>query len=249
LGAEQWSSTGSIFGVDTLLQNLQNNTTYQVRVISVCGGGVESASEIATFRTAVSPASCRTPGSVYVNAVNATAGLLNWEALPGFTGCYVIEYRSSQETNWQVEIATNAFSRYELRGLQPGVQYQVRLRANCSNCTPNTGLLSDYSPIVTFRMPALRQSEIAKAASSFNATVYPNPTSGQFQVQVATDALSSETIHFEILDLQGRVLQTVSTIITDGSSLQDFSLPPFTGIYFVNIRIGNQKQTIKVIKQ
>jgi hypothetical protein len=247
LGAEQWEGVGVITGADTLLQNLQNNTTYQVRVVSLCGAGVELPSEITTFRTALSPASCRTPGSVYVNSLNPTTALLNWEALPGFTGCYVIEYRSSQETNWRVEIATNAFSRYELRGLEPGAQYEVRLRANCSNCTPSAGLLSEYSPIVTFRMPVLRESEIVKSAPSFYATVYPNPTSGQFQVQVTAEALSSQTLHFEVLDLQGRLLQTFSTTI-EGLSLQDFSLPFSSGIYFLNIRIGNQKQTIKLFK-
>ncbi|MCS6906014.1 MAG: fibronectin type III domain-containing protein, partial [Bacteroidia bacterium] len=261
-GAQAWSSTGLILGTDTLLQNLQNNTLYQVRVISICGRGTEIASDVVTFRTRISPASCRVPGSVYVNTINPTTALLNWEAIPGFTGCYVIEYRPLGSPNWQVELATSAFSRYELRGLQPASEYQVRVRANCTACSPSVGTFSEYSPIVTYRAPTLRllseESEEVKPQLTWKATLYPNPTNGIFEIEIslehALEVMQNEAI-LQIFDLQGRLLHSEplqlqlegNILKTVGS--QYFSLPESQGLYLVGISLGNQKQMIKVIKQ
>jgi len=78
----------------------------------------------------------------------------------------------------------------------------------------------------------------------FDCSVTPNPSSGSFNLQVAT--ASNEKIEVIISDISGRVIKKLSTQkdqqLHFGNELQP-------GLYLVKVMQGSQQQIIKLVKQ
>ena len=87
--------------------------------------------------------------------------------------------------------------------------------------------------------------EIAlEETNEFTVTVAPNPSKTEFQINVAGNAV--ETIFVSVFDMSGRRINLLETnpneMITIGSKLA-------SGIYLAEIMQGNNKKTVKLIKQ
>ena len=86
---------------------------------------------------------------------------------------------------------------------------------------------------------------VAKVAApaSFGVNVYPNPSNGQFNVQLS--GATSEVVNVRILDAQGRYVKAVRSagngVITLGSDLK-------AGAYLLEVRQGNNVKTTRVLK-
>ena len=82
---------------------------------------------------------------------------------------------------------------------------------------------------------------IDEIESTFNTSIYPNPTKGIFNIK--TDANKLEV---EVSNLMGRILTT--TIVRNG--LQQINLSNHAkGIYFVKLKSGEKVKQLKVIVQ
>ncbi len=76
-----------------------------------------------------------------------------------------------------------------------------------------------------------------------NNTVYPNPTSGNFTVELTTDWCEATV---EVFDAQGRIVQTQQNVCNQTIfDLREFS----KGIYLVRITKNGNAQNIKILKQ
>jgi hypothetical protein len=85
------------------------------------------------------------------------------------------------------------------------------------------------------------------APEIINAIAYPNPTSGNFTLNVTLNVTSELSIR--ILDIEGRMIayRTVNANVYQ----DDFDLNKLTtsnGIYFVQLIAGQNRKTIKIIK-
>ena len=76
-----------------------------------------------------------------------------------------------------------------------------------------------------------------------NFTMHPNPTTGHFEIQLPS---AQDDIQIEIVDVFGRVVVKESFVNTSSIQLE---LSVLTGIYFVNVKIGGQITTQRLIKQ
>jgi len=81
------------------------------------------------------------------------------------------------------------------------------------------------------------------AATNFGVNVYPNPSNGQFNVQLS--GATSEAVNVRILDAQGRYIKAVRAagngVITLGSDLR-------AGSYLLEVRQGNNVKVTRVLK-
>jgi hypothetical protein len=76
--------------------------------------------------------------------------------------------------------------------------------------------------------------------------VYPNPTSGNFILEMGRD-LSSAKVNVDIFGIRG---EKIVTAVLTGERKHEFSLsnrPP--GIYYIRVISGNRTTTAKIIKQ
>ena len=85
-------------------------------------------------------------------------------------------------------------------------------------------------------------------AQQFSASIFPNPFLST--ATISFDLNKKENVQLEILDLTGRVVQTVfKGKKLEGNHQIEINLPHLTqGIYFCNLIVGNQKQVLKMVK-
>lgn len=89
---------------------------------------------------------------------------------------------------------------------------------------------------------------IDKKESLNNFTLYPNPNNGEMNVSFSLE--SNETVIINTIDLSGKILQSskIQGQIGDNIILLDY--PNFKpGMYFIEINILNQKQTLPFVKK
>ncbi|MEO8759582.1 MAG: T9SS type A sorting domain-containing protein [Bacteroidia bacterium] len=87
-------------------------------------------------------------------------------------------------------------------------------------------------------------SGIAKYNNSLNATMYPNPVTNQFNIQLPV-AASKVSVSFT--DVLGKEVLTNNNLSGSNISINDISLP--AGVYVVKIVADGKTQVVKVIKQ
>jgi hypothetical protein len=95
--------------------------------------------------------------------------------------------------------------------------------------------------------PAYSRSTVPSATKTIvepmQINVYPNPSTSAFQMFVKTPSTSK--IALRILDIQGRIIKTISfnsnETIAFGNDLK-------SGVYMVEVREGNVVKTVRVIK-
>lgn len=120
-----------------------------------------------------------------------------------------------------VVVSPNVTTTYTLTGTDAnGCQKSTTVVQNVSECT---GL-----------------NEITKAGN--NVKVYPNPTAGEFTIELANSAVKT----LEVIDLTGRVVYSTATV-TNKSKVNLSSLS--NGIYYVKIQTNNSTEVVKVVKQ
>lgn len=160
-------------------------------------------------------------------SVQENGVLLNWTPIPGSIVCHV--YIGSGPTG--------AFVRYRVGGQnlsshlvspsffsENGV-YNARVRCGCSLSPSILGPLSDYavyewnggSNISAFDMPPAEA-----IMEQLHMTTYPNPTSGDLQVEVTTTHESQ--LVFRLYDLLGKLVFTQNENANTGKLLYRFDL-------------------------
>jgi Secretion system C-terminal sorting domain/SprB repeat len=82
----------------------------------------------------------------------------------------------------------------------------------------------------------------------YSINVSPNPTAGLFNLTI--QGLNSNLVRYQVTDAQGRLV--VERMINKNQSMvvEQVDLTQFeSGVYFLNLLIGDNVQTVKVIKQ
>jgi hypothetical protein len=85
----------------------------------------------------------------------------------------------------------------------------------------------------------------AQLNPSFNVVASPNPSQDYFTV--VTRSSNSEPISVRLTDIQGRVIEQQRGLAANGSLKLGAKLLP--GVYFVEVRQGKDRKTIKLVKQ
>ena len=117
------------------VENLDDNTAYDVYVRADCGTGVDfsSWSPVCSFTT--TPL-CSAPTNVTVSQVVGNSALVTWtEAVFGATG-YTIGYTEAGQNNWSYLTVTG--NSYMLTGLTPETTYTLTINSECDEGTAPT---------------------------------------------------------------------------------------------------------------
>jgi hypothetical protein len=98
---------------------------------------------------------------------------------------------------------------------------------------------------INFRSQMLTTA-VRKNTLSRNITLFPNPTSGRFTVQLPDSRIASESVSIEIMNITGQKL--ISARLSKEKSDFDISDLP-KGLYFAKISDGNKVSIIKIVKR
>ncbi|MCP4131030.1 MAG: hypothetical protein GY754_08630, partial [bacterium] len=129
-GSSSWTTavTG-LTGTSYVISGLADNTTYSIRVYSVCSDGSQSSSTI-TATTGETQVSCTAP-EANVSGTSESSISLSWSN----TGAadYTVEYKVSSASTWQTAAAGLSTTGYTLSGLTANTTYNINIYSNCSD--------------------------------------------------------------------------------------------------------------------
>jgi hypothetical protein len=88
-------------------------------------------------------------------------------------------------------------------------------------------------------------NEAAATTKIFNVKAFPNPSENQFTIEL--EGASNEKVQVMVYDAVGRMVKKIEK--ADNSSQIRFGEELKVGAYFVEVRQGTNRKTIKLIKQ
>lgn len=218
------------------LNNLNNETEYEVQVRAQCGSSNSAYTTPRTYFTTLGDGCYPPTFTVYWDA-NAGQVRVEWPLLSNAM-FYDVFYRPAGTSVWQKRIS--AANYVFLPGLVPGVQYEVRVRAFCTN-----GLFSDLSEVQIYDFSDTRLG-VQSNASAAKLNVYPNPNRGEFNISIETPA--EETVRFKMLDVTGRAVYEVEETLGSGSHTIPVSAARLSaGVYLLRVEGDSFNETVKVV--
>ena len=87
--------------------------------------------------------------------------------------------------------------------------------------------------------------EVTPELKPFNVKAYPNPTENQFNLVL--DGASNEKVQVIVYDVVGKIVKRIEK--GDSQSAIKFGEDLKAGAYIVEVRQGNNRKTLKLIKQ
>ena len=114
------------------LNNLTPCTTYQWRVKSHCGSGGQSYWTAPVTFTTLCQSYCEPPLWLFTNNITPTSATLDWEPVYG-ANSYSVQYRVAGGDWYYLPGGPFTNSWAMINGLQPGTNYEWRVRSNCCN--------------------------------------------------------------------------------------------------------------------
>jgi hypothetical protein len=196
---------------------------------------------------------CEIPKSAQITVTKITNNSckVNWAAVNNAVS-YDLQYRKLGKVDWKLKNITKTSKK--LQNLTADKSYEFQLRTHCLN-----GYTSDYAVLDTFTTLPARL--IQEETPMITIELYPNPTSGL--LYLSAEGIEKQNLSFSIYDLAGKVIFSFDlpsasageNILGNlpagrqGENLKiDVSILP-AGIYFAQIKINSQMQTIKFVKQ
>jgi hypothetical protein len=139
-----------------------------------------------------------------------------------------------------VDTTTKNFYLNQFAGLLTNTSYNVEVSLEIG------GAYGPYGSLCTVTTPAVFRVNPNVETIAFNAVVYPNPTSDNFQIEVKTDDKSP--IYIQIFDLLGRLVEDKHTNNEELQTIQLGASYP-SGVYQVLVSQNENIKALKVVKR
>jgi len=91
--------------------------------------------------------------------------------------------------------------------------------------------------------PIAKVIPVQAPSSDISVKVYPNPSAGNFNMQVNSNDL--EKISIRVMDPLGRIVNTMST---NSNETLNFGSDLKSGLYMIEVRQGGKYKTTRVVK-
>ena len=130
------------------ISGLSAETTYDVRVSTVCSFGTSEYSNTVSATTDADPI-CEAPSNLNATSISQTSATLNWSSVSGATG-FVLEYKELSAGTWNS--ISNASTGYVLNGLVAETEYLFRVSTECdaanSEASSEELFITEAAPLV-----------------------------------------------------------------------------------------------------
>ncbi len=230
-----------------LLSNSLTYTTPSITATRTYYAQARNASTTctSTSRTAVTATvSTNTParpttlsGLVSICPIVGTANGTRYTA-SSVTG--ISSYRWSVPTGALIDSGSTGL-KIRVRFLSAGTNDSINVQSNNGCLSVKRGLKLTTTGCAT--TPFAKGEATISSTGNFSVDVFPNPSPNEFSVKVKTN--STENIKINILDIQGRVLKTITSSATN---LIEFGNDLKPGLYLMKIQQGKNTITQKIFK-
>jgi len=238
-----FQETGEIKIVTTEMNSDGGNHTMGLNLDGVIAQPVEGRNsanwsafeECISFMPATEPAcveECPAPATPTLDVLTSTSATLSWDPVDA-ADQYVLAIRNNTTGNKN----TRQFdvTEYTFESLTPGHSYTFRIK---SVCFPEG--ISSPSGAVDFTTP------LKAGAFEGGVQIYPNPSDGQFRIQI--DGTGDATVQIMVTNTLGQVVYT-NTIATDnGTVVHEMDLRQLApGTYSVQMVSGSDISNHQIV--
>ncbi|MBR4535498.1 MAG: fibronectin type III domain-containing protein [Bacteroidales bacterium] len=116
------------------VSDLNDNTTYDVYVRTVCG--YEEYSDWTAPATFTTHPFCTSPIGVTISQITGTSAMVSWNEASYGANSYTVEYSVANQNNWISTIVDG--TSYMLSNLEPDTAYDVMVYSNCDPGSADT---------------------------------------------------------------------------------------------------------------
>ncbi len=222
-----------------LVQGLVSNAIYEWEIRAFCDPNENTISDwsgLSSFTT-----KCQTPMNTTTINVTSSSATLSWDQVAGAIG-YEIRGRIVGGSTWvHLSVGGGFTTHRDVSGLQPNTSYQWGIKSLCDQ----TGVSqSTYSTTTSFNTANnTRLSQNFKSVLD-KVTVFPNPASDFVNVQFGEAAFADGSV--SILNFNG---QSLSSTTVSGMASQKLDISSLaSGIYFLEVRVGEDQRIFKISK-
>jgi hypothetical protein len=201
---------------------------------------------------------CQNATGFSTTNITCNSAKLNWVSIPNPVQ-WKVQYKiNAKGTSWIdfSSLLTGNIRSVTINSLLSNQEYLWRIRAKCGKTW------TTYSNSILFKTSAsCSASVIASAASVITSAVsnnevgnlilklYPNPTKGQFVVEMHLADKINAKIKIQLIDMTGKTIQSENAEVNKGSLQKIISLSPAVtkGIYLVRIIVNDKIYKTEVI--
>ena len=197
----------------------------------------------AKFSSLANP--CINPGGIFVSGRSHDQVKLNWVNEVN-TVRYRISYREKGTSTWLATTAAAGITKKWLTGLKADTEYEWRIKSVCEFGESSGNQWSSIKVFKTRVAPPPSKiiggnSYISSLDEYIEWTLYPNPTTGKFTIEIENGEIGNEVL--SIYDISGKSIYT--TLVNN--TRMEVDLSKFDqGIYLLNY--GGQHQRIVLTK-
>lgn len=219
-------ATGTVMSY--YLTDLSANTSYTYRAfVTTVSATTYGADEVFT----TSPMPCLVPTNLVQLSVTDNSVTVVWTN-HAESDEWQIRYRTGN-SDWVVLDMTTTY--YQLSGLASNTTYELQVRSVCDNETTSEWSGSLY--VTTTGIVNYLQGQISLS---------PNPAKEYVNVQCTMNNGSLEGAEIEVLDMYGKLLQTIE-ISSENTPINVSSLA--SGVYFVRVNTKQGSATKRFMKE
>lgn len=226
-----------------MLARYNYGTTYQVEV------AVKTTGDFGGFGLPCEVAAPAVPSLANCNAVIASgAATVAATSVSGATQYRFEITRASDNAQTVITKSNNyfTFNAVPTPVFSPGALYQVRVAVmTAGTWSPFGNLCAVTSPGAAAKVIPSGATEIA-VTNLFKATVYPNPFTSDFSIDVTTT--DKANILLKVYDMLGRMLETKEIKIS-GQHVEKLGSDYPSGVYNVIIHQGDVVKTLRLVKR
>ena len=227
LPLEDWSRKQTA-SLSHLVQELEQNKTYQWQVRAVCAGDTKSDWS-AEFR--FTTARCPRPVRLEAVDVSGQAATLNWTPEPQAVDGYLLSWQNATDS-FQTVSGSAALS---ITGLEPWRRYSASVRSRCAEPSGSVYLSDPRGDIYFITAGKLIEEETLLIPAENDIAVQPNPSSAD-QIRVVLNMSAEGSGLLQIFDISGRLVQEQGISWSAGSTSRIISLPGAApGLYFIGV--------------
>jgi hypothetical protein len=185
---------------------------------------------------------CKNAGTLSTASITSSSAQLNWTATVNPTQWQVQFKTTNTGSKWVDVLLAGNLRTYKLMSLKSNQAYNWQIRAKCN------GTWTSYSSTMSFKT-LLAGTLIGKNAAQTGETavepalsVYPNPTTGVFVLELHTAENINTNAKIQLIDISGRTLQIESANVTAGFMKKKINLRPLLakGVYLVKIIVADK---------
>jgi hypothetical protein len=219
-----------------------NDPAINPGAVEVCGNKVDdNCNGVVDEKTCYA---CQNGNNLTTTNITSNSAQLNWTAIAN-PQQWQLEYKSiSPGSQWIDVLLTGNIRTVKITALKAKQSYNWHIRAKCN------GTWTNYSNAVSFVTLANGMTVSASSAIALDNSLklYPNPSNGQFIIELNLVDKINAGAEIQLIDLNGKTVQTENSEVNNGrlQMTMNVSSALARGIYLVRITAGDRICTAKL---